>query len=326
LYVATGDDTSAAHRIFSGVPQGGKWSAPLWNFEISTLQDLGLTGQLLCYADDACLIYEITKDNKATLLDAINADLQLLEDWGKLWFVSFEPSKTHSIVISRKRVPFDSTGISFLMGLVKQVKTMKLVGFIIDDKWTFKPMIEHIAKKGRIKLGAIRRLQQHLDSSNLEMMYNAFVRSSLEYGSLAYLSAAPSLVAKLDKIQSAAQKLGNFDAVSLGLRRDASLVGFTLKLLDGRARGQLNDFIPLFSKPDNCRRSSRHFSNSSVIEPTYDFRGTTNMFDRSIEGQISRVWSNLPNALIVRGGQHGWRSITKECQRFLAGKTKAQVS
>ena len=76
------------------------------------------------------------------------------------------------------------------------------------------------------------------------------------------------------------------------------------------------------------RRSSRHHSNStsnsSSIALTYDFRDTTKMFDRSIEGQIHRVWHKLPEGLIEQGKSKGWLSITKGSQRYLAGKTMAQ--
>ena len=56
-------------------------------------------------------------------------------------------------------------------------------------------------KKGRSKLGAISRLRHHLDSANLETMYKSFVRSSLEYGNLEYLSAAPSHLEDLEELE-----------------------------------------------------------------------------------------------------------------------------
>ena len=190
-------------RIYSSVPQGGKWSAPLWDFEISTLEDLDLNGILLSYADDCSLFYRISASNKDAITDAVNADLAALESWGIEWHVSFEPSKTHSLVISRKRSPskpYDPSGISFMGKPIGQVAQMKLVGFIFDEKMTMKPMIGHVARNDRKKLNAICRLKRHLDAKNLEQMYKAFVRSSLEYGSLEYLSASTSIKAKLDSL------------------------------------------------------------------------------------------------------------------------------
>lgn len=41
-------------EIFSGVPQGARWSPGLWNFDIHDLPDHVLHGELFSYADDCC--------------------------------------------------------------------------------------------------------------------------------------------------------------------------------------------------------------------------------------------------------------------------------
>ena len=310
---------SKRHPIYSGVPQGGKWSAPLWDFEISTLQDLDLFGLLMSYADDCSLLYEVTDQNRETLIDDINADLQKLEDWGVLWHVSFAPDKTHSMLVSRRDKPFDISGLHFMSEPVGPVTEMKLVGFILDSNWTFGPMLEHVSKKGRSKLGAIFRLRHHLDSANLETMYKSFVRSSLEYGNLEYLSAAPSHLARLDKIQASAERFGGFQVEPLSSRREASLIGFLFKLLDGDGRGELNAYVPVLSE-HSTTFNSRHDSSSIQIKPRVDLRETTKQFDRSVEGQASKVWSKLPQDILRSGQDNGWQSITKDCQRFLTGK------
>ena len=123
---------SKGHRIFSGVPQGGKWSAPLWDFEISTLQDLDIYGLLISYADDCSLLYEVTDQNREILIDDINGDLQKLEEWGVLWHVSFAPDKTHSLLVSRRHSPFDISGIHFRLCKLESV-------FIVTSSVTFQP-------------------------------------------------------------------------------------------------------------------------------------------------------------------------------------------
>ena len=67
IKVVVGADSSKERRIYSSVPQGGKWSAPLWDFEISTLVDLDLSGLLMSYADDCSLVYQIYKSNRHTV-------------------------------------------------------------------------------------------------------------------------------------------------------------------------------------------------------------------------------------------------------------------
>jgi hypothetical protein len=63
IQVLVGKQKSKKHRIFSSVPQGGKMSAPLWDFDISTFDDLDLFAILFSYADDCTLFYEITDEN-----------------------------------------------------------------------------------------------------------------------------------------------------------------------------------------------------------------------------------------------------------------------
>ena len=174
-------------------------------------------------------------------------------------------------------------------------------------------------KKGRSKLGATFRLRHHLDSANLETMYKSFVRSSLEYGNLEYLSAAPSHLARLDKIQASAEKFGGFQGEPLSSRREASLIGFLFKLLDGDGRGELNAYVPVLSEHSPIF-NSRHDSSSIQIKTRVDLRETTKQFDRSVEGQASKVWSKLPQDILRSGQDNGWQCITKDCQRFLTGK------
>jgi hypothetical protein len=207
IRVAAGSVSSKLKRVYSSVPQGGKWSAPLWDFEISTLGDLDLAGELISDADDCSLVYVIDSCNRNTVTADVNNDLALLEDWGCKWHVTFEPTKTHSIVISRKDDPFISSGIHFMGEDIDPVTEMKLVGVIFDCKMTMGPMVDYVARKARVKLAAICRLRQHLDSRNLEQMYKAFVRSTIEYGNLVYMSAAASHKQKLNRVQARAQKM-----------------------------------------------------------------------------------------------------------------------
>ena len=122
------------------------------------------------------------------------------------------------------------------------VDEMKLVSFIFVKKMTLQPMISKTSKKGRSKIVALYRLKPYLDSHNLETMYKVFVRFSLEYGNPEYMMAATTHLQKLDRIQRAAEKLGNFKVESPESRRDASLIGLLFKLLDGDGKGETQCF------------------------------------------------------------------------------------
>ena len=115
-----------------------------------------------------------------------------LSDWGANNLTTFEPSKMSFMVVSRKLIPFhwltvSSLGIVFEGCPVGQAMCTKVVGYQFDSKLTWGYMIDDRARKARCRVGAIRRLASFLDSSNLCLMYTAFIRPVLEYGSLLYL-------------------------------------------------------------------------------------------------------------------------------------------
>ena len=246
-----------------------------------------------------------------------------LEAWAAEWEVTFVADKTQVMVISRKKSPIVAIDVSDLRFKGEEVETvneLKLVGFVFDSKMIFEPMTKRTSAKGRAKIAALYRLKPFLDSSNLETMYNAFVRSSLEYGNLHYMVAAPTHLQKLDRIQATAERLGNFKVESLQARResDASLIGLILKLLDGDGRGKLNDFEPPLEQVDP-KRKGRHTLTGLQIKDKTNAKSLLG-FERSISGHAHKVWQKLPQSLVLSKGDKKRQSITKNCQRVLTGK------
>jgi hypothetical protein len=185
------------------------------------------------------------------IINIINIDLIKLKQRGIDNKPTFEASKTFMIVMSNRTnisECLDPTGINFDGEQIVQVDSVKLVGFTLDCKLTWKPMVEAIAKKARIRLGALRRLKRHLDSNDIKTLYTAFVRSTMEYGTMLYMGAAPSTLETLDKIQESAMKIGGFEIESLSSRREATAAAFALKMLDGKCRGVLQDCTPTLEK------------------------------------------------------------------------------
>jgi hypothetical protein len=104
IQVVSGGDKSECRQVFSGVPQGARWSPMLWDLDISDLHMvLSKHALIVCYADDLALWYEETSTNSSDLVDIINEDLRRIGDWGKLNKTEFDPGKTYCMVVSRKQ-------------------------------------------------------------------------------------------------------------------------------------------------------------------------------------------------------------------------------
>ena len=86
---------------------------------------------------------------------------------------------------------------------------------------------------------------------------------------------------------------------------------------------ELNTYIPVLDT-HYPTFTSRHDYKTIHIKDRFDSRDTSKQFDRSVEGQASKVWSKLPQDILQKGQVDGWQSITKDCQRFLTGKPTKQ--
>jgi retron-type reverse transcriptase len=112
LRVISKGTASDRKEIFSGVPQGGKWSTDLWNFDVNEIdQAIKDDGDRFCYADDNFIWYEVTEENRRFILQVINTDLQALAIWARDNKTTFEHSKTYAQVFSRKSNPIDPYGM-----------------------------------------------------------------------------------------------------------------------------------------------------------------------------------------------------------------------
>ena len=242
IQVITSGLFSSLKQMFSGVPQGGKWSSFFWDFDISEMcHELQSGLKPFGYADDVSLLYEIDPAlSTAEVIAMINGDLAILQAWGCENNTTFERSKMEMVLVSQKRIPFNPTGICFDGFEIPLRPQIKLVGFTVDSKLRWGPMIDGLAKKARARIGALRRIAHLLDSQSMKLMYTSFIRSVMEYGSVAWMGAAHSHLIELDRIQESAQRIGGFTMQSLQTRREAAALSFALKLISGSCKGVLN--------------------------------------------------------------------------------------
>ena len=207
---------------------------------------------------------------------------------------------------------------------MEQVDELKLCGFIFDVKMRWGPMIDVLAKKARCRLGAWRRLRFVLDDKNMETMYIMFVRSVMEYGSVVYMGAADSHLEKLDRIQSSAERIGNFKVESLQSRREAATMSLVLKLLDGKGRGKLQDHAPKLIDV-KLPRFSRHTKDGLRLESVIRAK-SLNVYKRGFFGAAPIIWNKIPQEIIDKGKEKGWLKIKKACAKFLINQGKDKTT
>ena len=149
-----------------------------------------------------------------------------------------------------------------------------------------------------------------------------FIRSIMEYNSVCWMGAAQSHLSKLDRIQASAERIGGFKVESLGCRREAAAMSIALKLLDGRGRGELNNFTPKLTEPLRlCRKRTRQTLEGIQVARKVK-SSSLDVYKRSFEGVLPKIWSKIPREIINKGECKGWLKIKSACTDFLTGKTK----
>ena len=330
LQVVHNGEKSSLKEIFSGVPQGAKWSPKFWDFDISELEHyISYLGMLICYADDCGVWYEVTDANRESIVGSINSDLVNVLAWGADNKTTFEPSKTHFTLMSRRNSKkfsfcFPFPRLMFEGIPIKRKPAVKLVGYTFDEEMTWASMINGIAMKARRRLGMLNRLRPLLSDFNMETMHTSFIRPIMEFGSMQFMGAADEHLKKLDRIHERAQKIGNFVVGPLELRRDAQAVAFTLKLLDGKGRGVLKEFVPEFVDNSKLHNYSTQHASKGIQLVDRSRHNSLVAFDRSYLGSIHKIWRKLPHDLVQKGAKHGWLKIKKGCTVSITNDLKVK--
>ena len=197
-------------------------------------------------------------------------------------------------------------------------------------------MINHLVKQARVRLRIVCRLQSHLSRENLETMYSAFVRSALEYGSVLYMGAKGTHLAKLDRVQATAERMFGIEVEPLVERREGAAIALALKLLDGAGRGTLQSFASSLDYDmdkgaevglacGGCvkRRCASGVQVAPYPDPKPARCEVLDAYKRSFFGVLPEIWAKLPQdliGLVVEGKVKRWQQIKVECKGHLINK------
>ena len=93
---------SSWRNVSAGVPQGSVLGLLLFFIYINDITNV-VNSSIRLFADDTTIYIQV--EDAASATDTLNLDLQEMESWSHRWLVSFNPSKTKSMIISKKRIP-----------------------------------------------------------------------------------------------------------------------------------------------------------------------------------------------------------------------------
>lgn len=232
-YVENRGVRSAAYSIVSGVPQGSILGPLFFNIFMDDIVSR-LSAHHLLYADDMKLFYQIQTREDCLRLQR---DLDIMVDWCNDNCLPLNVSKCSVLSFYRIKNPilFD---YNLCHDILVRPSAVTDLGVIFDSQLTFVPHIEEIISKSYKCMGFLMRSGRQFRCDTLVRLFNAFVRSRLEYASLIW---SPSYAVHVNDLESILRKFLKFMAYredgvypQIGYPQDLLLQRFGLFSLERR--------------------------------------------------------------------------------------------
>ena len=296
--VVYANSTSDWLSINAGVPQGSILGPLLFLIYINDIID-NINCKIRLFADDTSLY--IIVDSPVTAANTINNDLDTIYNWSKTWLVSFNPSKTESMLFSNKHHKTVHPTLYMNHVAIEQLDSHKHLGITLSSDLKWNSHISIILKTAWRRIGILRSLKFILSRVNLERMYISFVRPLLEYGDVIWDNCTSYLKNSIESIQHEAARivvgatklcsihnlLSDLKWDSLAERRRKHKLILFYKMQNNISPAYLSDLIPA---PPQTSYSLRNNSNTPTIH------SRTQIYHSSFLPSTIRDWNSLPAA------------------------------
>ena len=287
--------------IRAGVPQGSIIGPLMFLIYINDIVST-VNSNIRLFADDTGLYLVI--DNNQDILtsaDTLNSDIRNILQWSNQWLVTFNPTKTESLLISRKRLQQPHPSLIMQDQVITQFPFHKHLGVYLSSNCTWHHHIDYIKEKAWLRLNIMRKLKFRLDRKSLEIVYFSFIRPLLEYADTVWDNCTSEEKMDLDKIQNEAARIvtGTTKLVSLhnlhnesaweslGSRRRKHKLILFYKMINRQTPQYLSNLVPP-TVGSNNNYSLRNNDNLFFHTPR------TTLYANSFLPSVVREWNNLP--------------------------------
>ena len=255
------------------------------------------------YADDTTLFSLVANAvDAAEDCNALQAGTDALSTWGTTWRIQFEPTKSQAMTISRHRQLLPIAPLRFGGVAVEEVTTLRLLGVTFDNTMNFGQHLRSVTLRATQRIGFLRKASPVLDPPGRLTAYKGFVRPLMEYCPLVWNGAAPSHLARLDRVQKRALSLIGPGAVvdSLALRRTISGLCVLFKLMCGARLPCMAELLPPpadYANPRTRRQLQAAHGHCFQLKQTLPSRSHNTILQSFPNAHIP-IWNSLPSSVL----------------------------
>ena len=190
--------------IKAGVPEGSILGPLLFLLYINDIVEY-IHSSFRLFADDTSLY--IIVDNPVQAADQLYSDLTKIHQWANKRLVTFNPTKSESIIFSRKRIKPHHPPVLMDNIQINEVSAHKHLRVIFSNGCTWHDHLKHIKKKAWTRVNVMRKLKFKLDRRSLRTIYISFIRHLLEYADIVRDNCNQIEAYELEKIQHDAARI-----------------------------------------------------------------------------------------------------------------------
>ena len=186
----------------AGVPQGSVLGPLLFLIYINDIVS-DIESDINLFADDTSLIKIV--ENPIVTSEVLQTDIDKIQLWADKWLVKFNPSKSESLIISRKRNKPTHPILSNVE--IPSLDIHKHLGIYLSNNGSWDLHLRSITEKAWKRIGILRHLKYKLDRNSLQTIYFTFIKPVLEYGDVVWDNMYQYQKDELNKIQNEAARI-----------------------------------------------------------------------------------------------------------------------
>ena len=293
---------SSQGLVTCGVPQGSILGPLLFLCYINDMP-ISVNCKLLLYADDSALL--VRGKNPSHIAQILSNNLKSCSHWLIDNKLSLHLGKTESILFGSKKKlrEVHEFEVKCDDNIIKNVKSVKYLGLILDENLSGESLVNNILKKSSGRLKFLYRYSDILDKKARKTLCSALIQCNFDYASSSwYTGLSKGLKQKLQIMQNKTVRfilnLGNrahigskeFDKLDiLGVtdRVKQNKLNHIFKIYNGTGPEYLNEHFNKISDTElrGCTRASTH----NFFLPRIKGQGSNTFYFSGIKN-----WNSLP--------------------------------
>ena len=190
--------TSTSAPVQSGVPQVSVLGPLLFLLFINDLPEVISTGSTVRPFADDCVLYRRIRSTEDT--NALQDDLNSLQNWDRDWLMEFHPEKSKVLHISNKRNPL-KYNYNIHGHILEEAETSKYLGINLNRTLSWNNHINTVAKKASNISAFLQRNLHQLPRKSKAQCYQTLVRPLMEYACTIWDPHTKENINKLEAVQ-----------------------------------------------------------------------------------------------------------------------------